>query len=158
MKKQPTKRQIQIVENFIKSETKRLMKENAQYDQQLEKLSKGSESLKKIGDAYSDDWSNVGYSKRNLDFKGDFLNVKDFLYAVQTFIPNGYNEFDFHVASRVVRLFGMNAKYSLSREGSVAVYVQTPDIKKFKNGEKYRRQIAADEFSIEGNEIRIWWD
>lgn len=106
---------------------------------------------------YADCWSDET-RERELDSKGDYLNAKDFLYAAKTFIPGGYNVFDSRVASRVVRMFGMNAKYSLSREGSVAVYVKTPDIKNFRNTEKFRETIAADEFSIEGNEIRIWWD
>ena len=38
MKKQPTKRQLQIVENFIKNETKRMMKEVNQLDHQDVKI------------------------------------------------------------------------------------------------------------------------
>lgn len=138
------------------SETKK-NRLNEDFNTDLAKLSKGNPSLEKVGKMYADCWADDP-SNRDLSSKGDYLNPKDFLYAAKTFIPGGYNQFDSRVAAGVVRMFGMSAKYSLSREGSVAVYVKTPDLKMFKNTEKFREKIAADEFSIEGNEIRIWWD
>ena len=70
MKKQPTKRQLQIVENFIKNETKRLMKEGkTKYV-----LWTPQSNIKEVGDAAVSEFVKYGFQAV---FPEEWLQDKD---------------------------------------------------------------------------------
>lgn len=87
---------------------------------------------------------------RNLDWPGSYQDSATFLRQAEIVVR--YNNFDTSVAEEIVNYFGDSVKYRLGREGSAVVYIQPV--------EKVLPQHSfnADEVTLEGNELRLWWD
>lgn len=110
--------------------------------------------LRDTARAYSDSFDKQDWDgelpERSLNWVGEYTNKDTFLEQVD--IVGKYNKFSPDVARRIVDHFGDKVQYRLARESSVAVYIkpQTAEVDK--------GIFLADEVSLKGDELRLWWD
>ena len=100
---------------------------------------------------------------RNLDYKGEFEDFESFRKTLLTSVRY-YNWFDarrvLESCRYVIEKAKGKLKFALAREGSPAIYVKLESI----NDANYFEEdgigpvFNCDEFSVNDNEIRMWWD
>jgi hypothetical protein len=103
----------------------------------------------------------LNHDIRDLDWPGMYTDGQTFIEQCK--IVSGYNNFDVDTAKFLVRFF-TNKQFRLAREGSVAVYIRPISKEEldddFWSDMKHEDSdlFDQDESSLEGDELRLWWD
>lgn len=105
--------------------------------------------------AYSD-CNKISTDSRDLNFRASFsvspdeaCDIMVEALDVENSRECGYNNF----APILLTFLPQNSEVFLAREGSVCVYVKTPNL-----DTKTQYALNADEIDVEGDFWRVWWD